>query len=184
MLEVQLNPFPVLQTERLILRQVLETDAPEILFLRSDDTVLQYLDRDKVTSLEDIKQFIRSTAEAVIQNEGIMWGICQRGSTKVIGTIGHWRLIKEHYRSEIGYSLHPEFWQKGIMSEAMNAVLAYGFRQMKLHSVEANVNPQNRNSIKLLEKHGFVKEAHFKENYYYNGKFLDSAIYSLLNPGK
>ena len=91
---------------------------------------------------------------------------------------------KEHYRAEIGYVLHPAQQGKGIMDEAIKAVLQYGFETMKLHSVEANVNPANTNSMKLLEKNGFVKEAYFKENYYYNGKFIDSVIYSLITPKK
>ena len=88
---------------------------------------------------------------------------------------------KEHYRAEIGYLLHPDYQQKGIMDEALKAVIKYGFETMQLHSIEANVNPANAASMKLLEKNGFVKEAYFKENYFYNGQFLDSVIYSLLN---
>ena len=67
------------------------------------------------------------------------------------------------------------------MNEAMDIVLDYGINIMQLHSIEANVDPGNTASIKLLEKKGFVKEAHFKENLFYNGKFLDTAIYSLIN---
>jgi ribosomal-protein-alanine N-acetyltransferase len=69
------------------------------------------------------------------------------------------------------------------MSEAMDAVLNYGFNAMRLHSLEANVDPANAASIKLLEKKGFLKEAHLKENVFFNGRFIDSAIYSLINPG-
>jgi ribosomal-protein-alanine N-acetyltransferase len=68
------------------------------------------------------------------------------------------------------------------MQEAMTVVLEYGFNTIKLHSVEANVNPNNTRSIQLLEKNGFVREAYHRENYYYNGHFLDSAIYSLIDP--
>ncbi len=68
------------------------------------------------------------------------------------------------------------------MQEAILTILDYGFKIMKLHSVEANVNPNNAASIKLLERNNFIREAYHKENYYYNGKFLDSAIYSLLTP--
>jgi ribosomal-protein-alanine N-acetyltransferase len=92
--------------------------------------------------------------------------------------------MKEHYRGEVGYVLLPEYQGKGIMHEALGAVIAYGFDVMKLHSIEANTNPNNTPSHKLLERHGFVREAYFKENYYYNGKFLDSAIYSLITPHK
>ena len=64
----------------------------------------------------------------------------------------------------------------------MKVVLDYGFNTLKIHSLEANVNPGNAASIKLLERNGFVREAYYRENYYYNGHFLDSAIYSLINP--
>jgi ribosomal-protein-alanine N-acetyltransferase len=67
------------------------------------------------------------------------------------------------------------------MQEALLKVINYGFKVINLHSIEANVNPGNAASIKLLEKNKFVREAYFKENYFYNGKFLDTVIYSLLN---
>jgi ribosomal-protein-alanine N-acetyltransferase len=68
------------------------------------------------------------------------------------------------------------------VQEAVMAVMEYGFQTMRLHSVEANINPANRTSRKLLVKNSFVQEGFFKENYYFNGKFLDSVIYSLLTP--
>jgi ribosomal-protein-alanine N-acetyltransferase len=68
------------------------------------------------------------------------------------------------------------------MREAVSEVIKYGFTVMRLHSIEANVNPDNKASIKLLEKNCFAREAYFKENYFYNGKFLDTVIYSLLAP--
>jgi ribosomal-protein-alanine N-acetyltransferase len=93
-----------------------------------------------------------------------------------------WNIEKENHRAEIGYALHPAHQGQGLMQEAMTKVLDYGFTQLKLHSVEANVNPDNLTSIKLLEKNNFVREGYFKESFYYNGKYLDAAIYSLLNP--
>ena len=66
------------------------------------------------------------------------------------------------------------------MSEAIKAVLEIGFKKYKFHSIEANVNPKNKYSIKLLEKNNFRREGYYKENYFFNGKFLDSAIYSLV----
>ena len=89
-----------------------------------------------------------------------------------------------NYRAEIGYRLHPAQHGKGIMNEALKAVLDYGFNVMNLHSVEANTNPGNKESISLLERNGFIREGYFKENYFYDGKFLDSAVYSLVKPMK
>ena len=116
------------------------------------------------------------------KNEAITWGIFRKEGSSLLGTIGFWRIQKEHYRAEIGYLLHPTLQGQGLMQEAVKAVLQYGFETMQLHSVEANVNPANAASIKLLERSGFLREAHFKENYFYNGRFLDSLIYSLLAP--
>jgi len=77
--------------------------------------------------------------------------------------------------------LHPDFHGRGFMSEAMDVVLEYGFNKMKLHSIEAHVHPDNNASINLLQKKGFMKEAFFKENVFFNGKFSDTAVYSILN---
>lgn len=181
MLQLNFTPFPELSTERIILRQITDNDAGEILWLRSDKHIMQYIDRPLAASIEDAMELIQKIHDGIKNNDGITWGITKKGDTKLIGTIGYWRIIQEHYRAEIGYLLATEFHGKGIMQEAISAVIQYGFKNMKLHSIEANVNPGNAASIKLLERNNFVREAYFKENYYYKGKFLDSGIYSLLN---
>jgi ribosomal-protein-alanine N-acetyltransferase len=180
MLQLDLSTFPLLTTARLHLRAIALTDAPELFFLRSDPGMLTYLDKAPATSLEEVEQFIKTLKENEAACNGVTWVITQNGSDTLIGTIGYWWLLKEHYRAEIGYALHPAHQGKGLMREAMDAVLGYGFGPMGLHSVEANVNPANAASIRLLERAGFVREGYFRENYYYDGRFLDSAIYSLL----
>jgi len=182
MLEVNFKPFPTLSTHRLLLREIVDEDAAQIFFLRSDKQVLQFLDRDPAQSIAEAKEWIQTIRQGIDNNEYIAWAISLKGDKKLIGTITLWNLKKEHYRSEIGYALHPAHQGQGLMQEAMDTVLHYGFKTMKLHSVEANVNPNNAPSIKLLERNNFIREAYHKENYYYNGKFLDSAIYSLISP--
>ena len=181
MLELNFTPFPVLSTARLQLREVTTDDANEVFFLRSDKEVLKYLDKEPAKSVDEAKEFIERIKKDQVNDDGILWGITLKDNPVIIGNIGYWRMQKEHYRSEIGYALNPLFQGKGIMNEAMQAVIQYGFEIMKLHSVEANVNPANAASIKLLEKNRFVREGYFRENYYYDGKFLDSVIYSLLS---
>ena len=183
MLSPNFDPFPILMTERLTLRHVDENDVNEIFFLRSDKKVLQFLDRKPAESAEDAMDFIKKINNLEKNNEAVNWAITITGDHTLLGTICFWNINKEHYRSEIGYVLHPDFQGKGFMQEAMTVVLKYGFETMKLHSVEANVNPDNVPSIRLLERNHFLSEAYFKENYYFDGKFLDSEIYSLIrNP--
>lgn len=184
MLQPVFTPFPIINTERLILREVSLDDVQEMFFLRSDESVLTYLDKAPEKSTEETRAMIETIKNNATNNDGIFWVITVKGDNTMIGSICYWRLDKAHYRAEIGYVLHPSQQGKGIMDEAMKAVLQYGFETMKLHSVEANVNPGNKASMKLLERNGFVKEAYFRENYYYNGRFLDSVIYSLITPVK
>lgn len=92
----------------------------------------------------------------------------------------HHRLLKAHFRSEIGYILAKQYWGLGYASEAVDAIVAFGFEKMGLHSIEAQLDPDNVRSAHLLEDLGFVKEAHLRENFFVHGTFVDTAIYSLL----
>lgn len=181
MLELNFSPFPEIETERLLLRRMADADAPEILFLRSDDTVMKYIDREKTKSVEEAVAFIQTVNENIDRNESIMWAITLKNNPgTLVGNISFWRIINKNYRAEIGYMLHPDFWGKGIMKEALLAAIEFGFNKMKLHSIEAHINPDNTASGMLLEKTGFIREAYFKEDFFFRGKFIDSAIYSLL----
>jgi ribosomal-protein-alanine N-acetyltransferase len=180
MLNINFNPFPLIATEKLLLRKVELNDVNEIFFLRSDERVMRYIDRSPAKSLEEAGEFIKKITELEENNEAVTWAITIKENPELIGTICYWNIQKEHYRAEVGYVLHPDYWGKGIMQEAFTKVLNYGFKVMDLHSIEANVNPDNKASIKLLERNNFTREAYFRENYFYNEKFLDSAIYSLL----
>ena len=184
MLQPNFNPFPELATERLILRRITADDTNEIFRLRSDERVMKYIDKERAASIKDAEIFFNLINDSTNTNTGITWAIALKKSPdKMIGNIGFWRLIKEHYRAEIGYMLHPDFWNKGIMKEALAEAIDFGFNKMKLHSIEAQINTGNTTSAHILESVGFIKEAHFKENYFFRGTFSDTIVYSKLNSG-
>ncbi|MDQ6901755.1 MAG: GNAT family N-acetyltransferase [Bacteroidota bacterium] len=181
MLDPKFTPFPEIKTERLLLRRMTPKDAGVILSMRSNENVMKYIDRQRTKSLTEAKDFLAKIDASIRSNNGIMWGIVlKKKPEELIGNIGYWRLIKQHYRAEIGYMLHPDYWKKGIMKEAILAVIDFGFNNMNLHSIEANINPGNEASARILEATGFVKEAYFKEDFYFNGVFGDTIIYSRL----
>ena len=184
MLAINFDPFPLLATDRLNLRRVEQSDLNEMFFLRSDPRVMKYLDRNPFLSIHEASFFIQNLHDLEKNNDAITWAMTLKDNPLLIGTICIWNISKEHHRGEVGYAMHPDHHGKGIMNEALVKVLDYGFKTLKLHSMEANVNPGNAASIKLLERNNFVREAYYKENYFYNGKFLDTAIYSLLTPVK
>ena len=183
MLAINFSPFPVLVTERLKLRQLTSADADAIFRLRSDKQVNQFLARNQYTSLQEAGAFINKINRSIHNNEWIYWAIGFKNDEKLIGTICLWNIQPENYRAEIGYELHPDFWGRGIMKEAMPKVIEYGFNVLKLHSIEADVAPGNSQSVLLLEKNGFIKEGHFKEATFFKGSFADRAVYSLINRG-
>jgi ribosomal-protein-alanine N-acetyltransferase len=182
MLEINFLPFPILETQRLLLRQVSVNDAEAILSLRSNDEVMKYIPRPYLKSKEDALELISMFDDKIENGIGINWGIYFLDEPeKLIGIIGYYRMKPEHYRAEVGYMIFPKHNGKGIVSEALQKVIEYGFNEMKLHSIEAVLDPENKGSEKVLLKNGFVKEAHLIENEYYEGRFLDTLIYSLLN---
>jgi ribosomal-protein-alanine N-acetyltransferase len=182
MLEPNFTPFPELATERLLIRKITHADAPELLQLRSSEVVMQYIDKERMKTIEEIVTLTDKIESDATNGDGITWAICLKEKPgTLIGSIGLWRIIKPHFRAEIGYMLHPDFWGKGITKEAVLAVIEFGFNTVKLHSIEAHINPGNAGSAALLESTGFVREAYFKEDYFFRGTFRDSAIYSLLN---
>lgn len=182
MLSLNFNPFPTIETERLLLREVSVADAPDMHVLRTDERIMLFLNRGPDKSLEETITKIKQIQQLQENNDALLWGITLKGNpATIIGTAGYWHIRPEHYRAEIGYILHPEHWKKGYMKETLQEVISYGFEIMKLHSIDANINPDNRPSAAVLESCGFIKEAYHKENYYYDGVFYDSVIYSKLN---
>jgi len=183
MLNPSFVPFPVLSTDRLLLREMIVADAPGILRLRSNEEVMKYINRPLTRTLEDAQAWIGVVVSTLQKAEGITWCIALKEMpSESVGSIGLWRIEKENYRAEIGYMLEPSLQGKGIMYEAIQKVVEYGFAQMGLHSIEGQLDPRNIASSRVLEKAGFVREAYFKENYFLRGSFADTAVYSLLNP--
>jgi ribosomal-protein-alanine N-acetyltransferase len=182
MLEIIFLPFPLLKTQRLILRQVNVNDADAILSLRSNDEVMRYIPRPYLKNKDEALGLITLFDDKIESGVAVNWGICYLDEPdKLLGIIGYYRMKPEHYRAEVGYMLFPEYHGKGIGSEALQKVIQYGFNEMKLHSIEAILDPENKGSEKVLIKNGFVKEGHFIENEFYEGRFLDTLIYSKLN---
>lgn len=181
MLDISFSPFPALQTQRLLLRRQTLADAAALFFLRSDERVMRYLDKPRAGSVAAVEELITRINTDIDSGKAIQWAIAlQEEPDTMIGTICYWNLDKENYRAETGYVLHPSHWRKGYMKEALLKVIEYGFEEMKLHSIAAKLNPANTASAALLKAAGFVQEAYFREDYYFNGKFLDTAVYSRL----
>jgi [ribosomal protein S5]-alanine N-acetyltransferase len=180
MLQLNFQPFPELQSERLYFRALNDSDIDAFFSLRSNPERMKYIPRPLLSHKEEAKAMIDMINEKVSQNTDINWAICDKKNDQFIGIIGFYRTQPEHYRTEIGYMIGAEFEGKAYTTEAIKTMLAFAFHQLNFHSVEAVIDPQNIASEKLLQKNGFLKEAHFRENEFFDGKFWDAVHYAIL----
>lgn len=143
---------------------------------------MQYIPRPVAKTKEDALAVIDMITGFTARNEKLNWAVTEKGADKLIGIIGYPNFKPESHRAEVGYVLNHEYQRKGIMYEALRAVLDYGFNVMQLHSIEAIIRTDNMASIQLIEKAGFTREALFRDYVYHNGRYWDEYVYSLINP--
>jgi [ribosomal protein S5]-alanine N-acetyltransferase len=172
--------FPILETNRLHLREIKPEDAQSIYDCFSKDEVTQYYGQETLTTLEQAQQFVAFFEKNYQEKRGIRWGIQIKGESTLIGTIGFNAWSPKNKRAEIGYELHPAHWRKGYATEAVSKVISYGFEELALTRIGAVVFTDNKPSNDLLVKLGFAKEGILRNYMYQNGNPYDTNVYSLL----
>ncbi len=179
MLTLNFSPFPSLETERLKLRKITIEDAEEIYFLRSDERVNKFLDRPKANSIEDAGNFINQIRSRGSNNELLYWAITQKKDCKLIGTVVYWNISQEEHTGEIAFELHPDFQGKGLMREAVEKVVDYGFNKMGFEAIEAYPEADNEKSIVLLERTNFKRDSALKDALEHKLEKLNTVRYLL-----
>lgn len=174
------SPFPLLQTERLVLRQMTLADVNEVFDMRSNPEVMKYIGKPRAKSMDDAKDLIQRVTDGLYNQTGITWALSLKESPDLIGSLGLWRTEPENNRAEIGFTLRRQFHRKGYLSEAIKPVLAFGFERMQLNSIMGSADARNLASCRTMEKAGFKCEGILRQNWYFEGNYSDSAIYGLL----
>jgi ribosomal-protein-alanine N-acetyltransferase len=180
MLQLDLTHFPTLHTERLVLRQAGPADVEPLFRIRSDERTMQFLARRQATTMSEVEEMLMRMEEERITAKSLSWMLSLREDGTMVGSIGLYRIKPEHHCTEVGYQLAPEHWGRGLMHEALNAVTAYGLGPLAFHRLEAMTDPRNERSRALLERCGYELEGIQRENYYWEGRYMDSAIYARL----
>lgn len=174
------SAFPVLETERCMLRKIEVNDALSLYEYLSMDEVTKYYDLETLTSKQQAVDLIQGLLQRYKVGRQIRWGITLKNSNNIIGTCGFHTLEPDHYKAEVGYELHPDYWGAGIMSEVLAKVVDYGFTEMNLNRIEAFYQPANLASKKVLEKNGFIYEGLLKQRFFTKGRFVDVALCAVL----
>ncbi|WNB90906.1 GNAT family protein [Bacillus sp. NEB1478] len=172
--------FPVMETTRLILREVTAEDAKDMFPYLSDPEVMKHMGLEPYETEEEVLNEIEWYQSIYKEGTGIRWGITEKGSDKVIGSCGFLNRNKKHFRSEVGFELSKEYWGNGIAGEALAAVVKYGFQKLQLERIEALIEPANLPSQRLIEKQGFQREGLLRHYEFTCGKFDDLYMYSIL----
>ena len=159
MIETNFTPFPVLTTDRLILREPEPTDDEDIFLHRGNESVNTYVNDFRHSSIEQTQAFIDRVQKEIALGKTILWVITQKGRNKFIGTVCLWNISKEESKAETGYTLDPGFQRMGYMNEALAAVIEYGFNKMKLMTIEAYTHERSEGSIRLLQRNKFKQNA-------------------------
>lgn len=169
--------FPILVTNRLLLNQLEDTDAENVLFLRSNEEVIRYIKREPDQNIQQAYDYIRLTRVRYENKSAINWAIRKKENPELIGGICLWKISADRKTAEVGYDLKPLYHGKGIMSEALVAVIEFGFSTLGLDKIEAFTSRYNEASKSLLLKHNFIlnPERTDEDN-------LDNLIFELRNP--
>ncbi len=150
------EPFPQLQTQRLLLRPLASADAPEMFRHECDPRVTRYFGRPPVASLAAMEAKVAGIVADVAAGQVINWVLADAASGALIGSACLWHWDRSRARAELGYWLAASRWGRGLVAEALVPVLAFGFARMALACVEARVDPDNVASVRVLLRLGFT----------------------------
>ncbi len=172
--------FPTIDLGDYILREQTIEDAEAFLEYYSDPEVNKYIVSFIPKTVEEARTELRYWINVFSYNDGIYFAIARKSDNKMIGSVGVSGVNRIHNRIEASYDLAKEYWNKGIMSTALNAMLKYVFAEFKFNRIEAFAMPDNIGSYRVLEKCGFAFEGNLRQHRFHQGKYVDIGIYSIL----
>lgn len=171
--------FPTLHTKRLDLVEIKQENLGDIFKLFGDQKVTQFYNIVTLTQENEAQKLIDWFQNRFTEKAGIRWGIALKDQRNIIGTIGFNNVIKNH-RANIGFDLQAEFWNRGFITEALKTVIEFGFNELEINRIEAEVMLGNLASEKVLSKIGFKKEGILRQWMYWNDTHYDMTMFSLL----
>ena len=173
--------LPDLETERLLLRKMCLYDAEDMFLYASDPELTRYVSWETHRSLEDSKSFLKFATEGYERGDFGSWGIVMKESGAFVGTCGlDVEYEPDHRRAELGYVISRDYWERGLMTEAVKAVVHFGFEELSLNRIQARYVAENRASARVMEKAGMTYESTLRQHEFLKKEYQDVEIYSVL----
>jgi ribosomal-protein-alanine N-acetyltransferase len=165
-------------TPRLTLRPLTAADAPALYAMFSDPEAMRYWSSGPWTDIAQGEAYVAAAQAGEADGSMLRMGIEMDGM--LAGVANMYKFDQQNRRCDIGYMLARSSWGKGVMQEALAALIEYGFTELNLHRIEADIDPRNHASARLLQGLRFTKEGHLRERWIVNGEICDSDVYGLL----
>ena len=172
--------LPRIETKRFILRKFTENDIDDLYEYASDNEVTKFLSWDTYKSVDIAVDYIENILLKYSKNEIAPWGIEWKENSKLIGSIDFVYYDRKNFSAEIGYVLNKNYWNKGIMTEALNEIIKFGFDKMDLIRIETRLDPMNVASERVMQKNGLKYEGTLRKKEFLKNKFIDVKYYSIL----
>jgi RimJ/RimL family protein N-acetyltransferase len=173
-------PLPIIDSARLRLRPYRDDDLDALYALQSDPGVMRYWSYPAWTEHRQAEERLALIYRQMREEDVYIWVIADRDSDRMIGNSALFALNREQKHAEIGYSLMPAYQGRGLAQEAVRGVLAFAFDVLGLERIEADIDPRNTPSCRLVERLGFQREGFLRERWRVNGEICDAAFYGLL----
>lgn len=174
------DDMPRLETPRLILRRLEMRDAPDLFDYSRDPQVAKHVLWDAQTSVSEARAYVRYMLRRYRAGEPASWGIEEKETGRVVGTIGYMWYQRDNNACEVGYSLARRRWNRGYMTEALAEVLRFSFEELGVHRVEAQHEVENTASGAVMRKCGMRKEGTLRGRLYNKGRYVDVDLYAML----
>ena len=171
--------FPVLGTERLLLRQVAEEDSEGVFRCYSCPALMEFVG-EPLTEPDSVEGLVSEYAAGIKDGSSIIWALEERGSGSFAGTAGFEEFSFLDFRGTLGFTLLGEFQGRGLMTEALRRIVDYGFEELGLERIEALVAAENHRSVKLLTAMGFTLEGVHRKRVFFAGRFHDHATLAVV----
>lgn len=171
--------FSKVRTTRLNFRPLEMRDQEALFAIMSDPEVSQFNRWDVHQSISQTQDYIQAALDLYAQGQYLEWAICQE-DRHLIGFFGVVWWLPDYASVELGFSLNRAYWNKGLISEALTALIHWGFAEMNINRFEAQCEINNHASQRVLEKLGWQCEGRLRERVYFKGAFRDMKLYSLL----
>ncbi len=177
-----MTPFdpPVLHTQRLRMRMLDAQDAEALFAIFSDREVMRYWSTAPWSDAAEGEGMVAGDRDALARGTAIRYGLEERTSATLIGTVSLHAFDPANRRAEVGYALARSRWGQGLMHEALVVLIEHAFTALALHRLEADIDPRNAGSARSLERLGFVREGLLRERWHVGGEVSDTALYGLL----